>query len=105
MNIFYPKTTRGLKSAMISEDEMGTVYFTESTAYSICSEGALYSTARYLDGSYDLDWEEVDFAEVEACNGTIHHQLITAIQDCLVVDAMNDPASGYYKNACGLRVA
>ncbi len=105
MNAFYPKTTRGLKTALISEDEMGTVYFTEGCVYSICSEGALYSSARYRDGSYDVDWVEVDFAEVEACNGTIHHQLITAIQDCLVVDAMNDPASGYYKQGCGLKAA
>ena len=105
MNVFYPKDTQGLKTAMISEDEMGTVYFTEATAYCICSEGALYSSARFRDGSYDIDWVEVDFDEVLAANGTIHHQLITAIQDCLVVDAMNDPASGYYKQACGLTAA
>ena len=105
MNVFFKSTVLGLKSSPISRDETGTVYLTESTAYCIDCEGTLYSSARYKDGSFDTDWVLVDFDEVRACNGVVHHMLITAVQDCLVVDAMNDPASGYYKSACGLAAA
>ena len=105
MNVFYNTSTRGLKTAIVGDD-MQTVYFTEYKVYSICSEGALYSTPRYVDGSYDSDeWVEVDFDDCLAAYGTVYRTMLTAIQDCLVVDAMNDPASGYYKSAAGLAAA
>ena len=104
MNVFYNTSTRGLKTAIVG-DEMQTVYFTEGTVYSICSEGALYSTPRYVDGSYDSDeWVEVDFMALLG-EEPIYMEALTAIQDCLVVDAMHDPASGYYKSNAGLAVA
>ena len=99
MNVFYPKTTRGLKSALIGE-ETATLYFTSPTVYSICSEGALYSSPRYIDGSYDSDeWVEVDFDEVEACDGIVYRTMLQAIQDCLVCEATHNPSSGYYQSA------
>ena len=105
MNVFFKNTVTGLKSSPIGGDETGTVYLTESTAYCIDCEGTLYSSARYKDGSFDTDWVLVDFEEVIACHGTVWGMLLTAVQDCLVVDAMHDPASGYYKSAAGLAVA
>ena len=102
-NVFYNRQTRGLKQlpfGLVEDDHPVTVYFTESTVYTICSEGALYSSPRYLDGSFDPeDWCEVDFAECEAANGTVYHTMLTAIQDCLEVDAIHDPSGWYFKKA------
>ena len=95
MNVFYNTDTRGLK-ALPSEfiDEMETAdcspvtcYFTNSAVFTICSEGALYVSPRYKDGSFDSgDWVEVDFMEVMAGEGQVYFDLVTAIQDCLVVE-------------------
>ena len=74
-----------------------TLYFTKPTVYSICSEGALYSSPRYVDGSFDPEnWVEVDFQEVLECDGTVYHMFLTAVQDCLVTDAIHDSTKGYY---------
>ena len=104
-NVFYPRQTRGLKSIPTFEynetviDSM-TVYFTEHFVYSICSEGALYSSPRLIDGSFDpTDWIEVDFAGNERVNGDVYTTMLTAIQDCLEVDAIHDPDSGYFRTA------
>ena len=105
MNVFYSPETHGLKEVPSFQYndtvvETQTVYFTKPTVYSICSEGALYSSPRYVDGSFDPDnWVEVDFAEILACDGTVMHELMVAIQNCLVCDAIHDPKSGYYLQA------
>ena len=103
MNVFYSPDTQGLKEIPIftyndTMVETQTVYFTKPTVYSICSEGALYSSPRYMDGSFDPDnWVEVDFHEIEACDGVVMLELMKAIQNCLEVDAIHDPNSGYFK--------
>ena len=104
-NVFYNRQTRGLKQLPLGlmdwyADRPVTVYFTEHFVYTICEEGALYSSPRFLDGSFDpTDWTEVDFAECAAANGTVYHTMLTAIQDCLEVDAMHDPSGWYFKSA------
>ena len=104
MKVFYSPETHGLKEIPdfldVNDGNNQTVYFTKPTVYSICSEGALYSSPRYVDGSFDPDnWVEVDFAEIEACDGTVMLELMKAIQNCLVCDAIHDPKSGYYLQA------
>ena len=104
MNVFYSPLTHGLKDIPDftgdNHGESTTVYFTKPTVYSICSEGALYSSPRFIDGSFDPDqWDEVDFGEIEACDGSVALELMKAIQNCLVCDAIHDPKSGYYLSA------
>ena len=100
MNVFYSPETQGLKE--IPDFGSGvamTVYFTISAVFSICSEGALYVSPRYKDGSFDVDnWVEVDFMEVMAGEGQVYFEFLTAVQDCLITDARHDPKSGYYQN-------
>ena len=96
MNVFYNKTTTGLKNAP-TESESPTVYLTEGMVYTIDSEGTLFSTPRDLDGSYDTNWVEVDFPEVIANHGTVWGMALTAIQDCLEVDAIHDESGWYFK--------
>ena len=100
MNVFYSPDTQGLKEIPLFTSGDGgnqTVYFTNAAVYSICSEGALYVSPRYKDGSFDVDeWVEVDFMEVMAGEGQVYFEFLTAVQDCLEVDAIHDPKSGYY---------
>ena len=96
MNVFYNKSTTGLKSAPTDFDSP-TVYLTNGIVYTIDCEGVLYSTPRYVDGSYDTDWVEVDFDEVLAADGTVWVTLLTAIQDCLELDAIYDESGWYFK--------
>ena len=104
-NVFYNRQTRGLKQLPFGlmdwyADHAVTVYFTESTVYTICSEGALYCSPRYLDGSFDPnEWCEVDFAECEAAEGVVYGDMLRAIQDCLEVDALYDESGWYFRKA------
>ena len=92
MNVFYPKSTTGLKEIpLFTSGDGGTqnVYFTDSHLYCICSEGTLYQSPRFLDGSFDNDvWEEVDYDELNQ---------LESIQDTLVEQAQKE--GWYYTQA------
>ena len=98
MNVFYNRSTRGLKNAPTpgeaAPEYSATIYLTEHFAYTIDSEGTMSSSARFIDGSYDNEeWVEVDFEGNLRTNGTVYHTMLTAVQDCLECDAMH---SGWY---------
>ena len=96
MNVFYPKSTFGLKSIpdFTGAAETETVYFTQDGVYSICSEGALYCTPRHLDGSFDTNqWEEVLYDELE---GDEFDGACLA-HDCLIEQAQKE--GWYYTQA------
>ena len=99
MNVFYPETTQGLKEIpdFTGNGDSQTVYFTDSAVYSICSEGTLYVSPRYVDGSFDVDeWVEVDFMAMLG-EEPIYMEAIHAIQDCLIADAQRQGI--YYTTA------
>ena len=97
MNVFYSPSTHGLKSIPCEFiEEMETIddnpiscYFTDCGVYTICSEGTLYVSPRYQDGSFDTDvWDEVEYAELNQ---------LTYIQDTLVEQAQKE--GWYYTQA------
>ena len=97
MNVFYPQTTLGLKSIpfnineCMSEDEIDSqsVFFTETHVYSIDSEGTLYVSKRFADGSFNVDdWDYAD--DVQA-------QCELDIQDILIEQAQEE--GWYYTRA------
>ena len=93
MNIFYPKTTRGLKVIPDFTDsgENENVFFTQHGVYSIDSEGTLYVSKRYMDGSFDVDdWEEVILSELKDNN---EFDAACLAESCLMEQAQKE---GWY---------
>ena len=66
-------------------------------AYSICSEGALYYTPLYQDGSMNVeDWTEVDLMSLMGEEENLRFE-VDDIHDKLI--SMNKAAGFYYQNA------
>jgi|TARA_B100001094_G_scaffold296415_1_gene318587 hypothetical protein len=75
------------------------IYIAENQgcAYSICSEGALYYTPLYQDGSVNVDdWSEVDFMSMFGEEEYLRFE-VDDIHDKLI--SMNKSAGFYYQNA------
>lgn len=75
------------------------IYIAENQgcAYSICSEGALYYTPLYQDGSMNVeDWTEVDLMSLMGEEENLRFE-IDDIHDKLI--SMNKAAGFYYQNA------
>jgi len=75
------------------------IYIAENQgcAYSICSEGALYYTPLYQDGSVNVDdWSEVDFMSMFGEEEYLRFE-VDDIHDKLI--SMNKAAGLYYQNA------
>lgn len=75
------------------------IYIAENQgcAYSICSEGALYYTPLYQDGSINVeDWSEVDFMSLMGEEENLRFE-VDDIHDRLIT--MNKKAGLYYQNA------
>ena len=75
------------------------IYIAENQgcAYSICSEGALYYTPLYQDGSMNVeDWTEVDLMSLMGEEENLRFE-VDDIHDRLIT--MNKKAGLYYQNA------
>ena len=75
------------------------IYIAENQgcAYSICSEGALYYTPLYQDGSMNVeDWTEVDLMSLMGEEENLPFE-VDDIHDKLI--SMNKAAGFYYQNA------
>ena len=75
------------------------IYIAENQgcAYSICSEGALYYTPLYQDGSMNVeDWTEVDLMSLMGEEENLRFA-VDDIHDKLI--SMNKAAGFYYQNA------
>ena len=75
------------------------IYIAENQgcAYSICSEGALYYTSLYQDGSMNVeDWTEVDLMSLMGEEENLRFE-VDDIHDKLI--SMNKAAGFYYQNA------
>ena len=75
------------------------IYIAENQgcAYSICSEGALYYTPLYQDGSMNVeDWTEVDLMSLMGEEENLCFE-VDDIHDKLI--SMNKAAGFYYQNA------
>ena len=101
MNVFYPQTTLGLKSIpfnineCMSEDEIDSqsVFFTETHVYSIDSEGTLYYSKRFADGSFNVDdWDYVEYVQAQCELDDYNY-----IQDTLIEQAQEE--GWYYTRA------
>ena len=69
----------------------------QGCAYSICSEGALYYTPMYKDGSINVeDWSEVDLMSLMGEDENLRFE-VDDIHDKLI--SMNKAAGFYYQNA------
>mgnify|MGYP001626628714 CR=1 FL=1 len=104
MNVFYNSDTRGLKElpvGLLDNTDCGqTAYFTRADAYIIDCEGELYRAPRYNDGSFNTDsFDMVDFKRHADYDGTVYVEMLTAVQDVLVCDAIHDPSGWYFKSA------
>ena len=99
MNVFYPTHTFGLKEIPTFKYndtvvETQTVYFINTHVFSIDSEGTLYQSPRFLDGSFNtLIWEETNYEELwgdEFDGACLAH-------DCLIEQAQKE--GWYYTQA------
>ena len=75
------------------------IYIAENQgcAYSICSEGALYYTPLYQDGSMNVeDWSEVDLMSLMGEDENLRFE-VDDIHDKLI--SMNKAAGLYHQNA------
>ena len=92
MNVFYSPSTQGLKEIPDFDGATTgteTVYFTQQHVYAIDTEGTLYVSPRFVDGSYETTiWEEVEYDELNQ---------LTYIQDALVEQAQKE--GWYYTQA------
>ena len=89
MNISAPTHKFGLSSSIIDAEEYP-VYFIDTHVFTIDSEGTLYQSLRFLDGSFNDDiWEETNYEEL----GGDEYDDVSYAHDTLIEQAKQD---GWY---------